>query len=101
MRLADILFMQDMFSDREEMEAAKRKYIHANKMLKNSLNRADELKAATLLPKQKRSLYNSIKKYDSVAVVVDISRVYDYILSDKKSICRYKDYILKRCVKTS
>ena len=65
MRLADILFMQDMFSDREEMEAAKRKYIHANKM-KNS--KSHELKA---LPKQKRSLYNLQKKYDSVAVVLD------------------------------
>ena len=30
---------------------------------------------------------------------MEISRVYDHILADKKSICRYKDYILKRCVK--
>lgn len=88
-----------VFSNRKDLEAARRKYIHANKMLKNSLNRIDELKAANLAPKHKRSLYNSVKEYDSVAVVVDISRVYDYILSDKKSICRYKDYILKRCVK--
>lgn len=50
--------------------------------------------------KHKRSLFNSVKIYDSVAVVVEISRVYDYILADKKSICRYKDYILKRCVKS-
>lgn len=57
------------------------------------------MKAANLKSKHKRSLFNSVKEYDSVAVVVDISRVYDYILADKKSICRYKDYILKRCVK--
>ena len=25
--------------------------------------------------------------------------MYDHILADKKSICRYKDYVLKRCVK--
>lgn len=81
------------------METARRKYIHANKILKNSLNRFDELKAANLSAKHKRSLFNSVREYDSVGVVVDISRVYDYILSDKKSICRYKDYILKRCVK--
>lgn len=88
-----------VFTDREELEAAKRKYIHANKKLKKALGRADELKAASLKPKHKRSLFNSIKEYDSVSAVVDISRIYDYILADKKSICRYKDYVLKLCVK--
>ncbi|MCR5590508.1 MAG: DUF3800 domain-containing protein, partial [Lachnospiraceae bacterium] len=50
--------------------------------------------------KHRRALLNSVRDYDSVAVVVDISRVYDYILDNKKSRCRYKDYILKRCVKS-
>jgi len=89
-----------VFTSRKELEDAKRKYIHANKALKKALGRNDELKAATLKAKHKRSLYSSVKKYDSVAVVVDVSRVYDYILADKKSICRYKDYVLKRCVKS-
>lgn len=89
-----------VFTDRKELETARRKYIHSNKALKDSLNRIDELKAANLSAKHKRSLFNSVKIYDSVAVVVEISRVYDYILADKKSICRYKDYILKRCVKS-
>lgn len=31
--------------------------------------------------------------------MVDINRVYDYILADKKSRCRYKDFVLKLCVK--
>ena len=89
-----------VFTDRKELESAKRKYINANKSLKKSLGRNDELKAANLEPKHKRMLFNSVKEYDSVAVVVDISKVYDYILADKKSICRYKDYVLKRCVKS-
>lgn len=88
-----------VFSNRETLEIAKRKYISSNKKLKRALNRTDELKAANLKPKHKRALFNSVKEYDSVDVVVDISRVYDYILADKKSICRYKDYVLKRCIK--
>lgn len=88
-----------VFTDRKDLDSAKRKYIHANKELKKALGRSDELKAANLDAKHKRSLFNSVKKYDSVAVVVDISKVYAHILDDKKSICRYKDYILKRCVK--
>lgn len=88
-----------IFTNRNMLEAAKRKYIHANKMLKRALNRVDELKAANLKAKHKRALFNSVAEFDSISVAVDISRVYQYILSDKKSICRYKDYILKRCVK--
>ena len=49
-----------VFTNREELESAKRKYIHANKQLKQSLRRNDELKAATLDIKHKRSLFNSI-----------------------------------------
>lgn len=88
-----------VFTNKKDLDSAKRKYINANKKLKKALKRTDELKAATLETKHKRSLYNSVKEYDSVAVVVDISRLYDYVLADKKSICRYKDYILKRCIK--
>ncbi len=88
-----------VFTSRDELNDARRKYIHANKELKRTLGRTDELKAANLKPKHKRSLFNAVREYNSVAVVVDIGRIYDYILSDKKSICRYKDYVLKRCVK--
>lgn len=30
---------------------------------------------------------------------MEIKQVYASILSNKKAICRYKDYVLKRCVK--
>ncbi|MCR5236427.1 MAG: DUF3800 domain-containing protein [Lachnospiraceae bacterium] len=88
-----------VFTSREELNHARRKYINANKKLKESLGRSDELKAANLKPRHKRALYEAVKEYASVSVIVDLSRVYDYILKDKKSICRYKDYVLKRCVK--
>ena len=88
-----------MFTSRAELNSAKRKYINANKKLKKALGREDELKATTLDVNNRRALYNSVKGYESAAVVVDISKIYDYVLADKKSICRYKDYMLKRCVK--
>lgn len=87
------------FLNRQDLDTAKRKYINANKKLKNILERKDELKAFGLEAKHKRALYNSVKEFDSVAVAVNISKIYDYILGDKKSICRYKDYILKRSIK--
>lgn len=88
-----------VFTDRNDLQAARHKYINANKKLKRALARSDELKAATLTPKHKRALYNSVREYDMVAVVVEISKIYDHILAHKKSICRFKDYALKRCVK--
>ena len=88
-----------VFLNREELEAAKRKYIHANKQIKKATGRIDELKAYGLQAKHKRALFNAVRGYDSISLVVDIGNVYPYILSDKRSICRYKDYVLKRCIK--
>lgn len=88
-----------VFTDRKTIEDAKRKYINANKKIKNKLNRMDELKAANLQGIHKRSLFNVLKEYDKISAVVKLSEIYDYIIDNKKSICRYKDYILKRCVK--
>ncbi len=88
-----------VFTSREELDSAKRKYINANKLIKAELNRTDELKAAGLGAKHKRSLYMSVREYESVSCSVRIAGVYNSILSDKKSICRYKDYVLKRCIK--
>lgn len=87
------------FANRNELNNARQKYRSANKLLKNALGRTDELKASTLKFKHRRMLFNSVKEYNSMVAVVDISKIYDHILSDKKSICRYKDYIIKRCVK--
>lgn len=88
-----------VFLSREELEIAKRKYIHANKRIKQQYPDLKELKACFLKAKHKRSLLKSIEEYDSVSAIVDISRLYSYILNDKKSICRYKDYVLKRIIK--
>lgn len=88
-----------VFTSRSDLDTAKRKYINANRKIRKATGSSGELKAANLTASQKRSLFNSIREYDSVSAAVDISRVYGYILNNKKSICRYKDYVLKLCIK--
>lgn len=88
-----------VFLSREDLEAARRKYIAANRQIKRATGRTDELKAHGLEAKHKRALFNSVREYDSVSLAVDINSVYPHILNDKKSICRYKDYVLKICIK--
>ncbi|MFR3239216.1 MAG: DUF3800 domain-containing protein [Acutalibacter sp.] len=88
-----------VFLSSEEKEVAKRKYINANRKIKPQYPDLEELKACSLKPKHKRALLNSVEEYDSVSAIVNISRLYSHVLNDKKSICRYKDYVLKRIVK--
>lgn len=87
------------FTSRHELETAKRKYISVNKKLKNQLGLDGELKAAFLKNKHKRALFNAASAYESVSAAVEIRRIYSYIMENKKSRCRYKDYVLKLCVK--
>lgn len=63
------------------------------------LDPSDELKAAILSPGHKRSLFEVVKRYNSVDVAVDLSSVYPSIFENKLAIHRYKDYALKRLVK--
>lgn len=86
------------FTNRNDLDAAKRKYINANKKLKKELKTNEELKAYGLSNKHRRALFNSVKEYDSVSCSVKIPALCK-VLYDKKSVCRYKDYVLKRCVK--
>lgn len=88
-----------VFTSREELETAKRKYINANKKLKKALGVDYELKAAVLENKHKRALFNAVSEYETLSVSVDLKRIYGYIIDKKKSRCRYKDYVLKLCVK--
>lgn len=83
----------------EPKEKATRKYRAVHHDIKTSLQIDGELKACILERKHKRALYNVMKNEYSFSVAVDTNRVYDSILSSKKSIHRYKDYILKRTVK--
>lgn len=88
-----------VFLSVEEREHAKRRYIDVVRLLKKISGRKDELKAATISNKSKRKLYSVMNPFRSVAAHVKTDKVYDSILSDKRSIHRYKDYVIKMLVK--
>ena len=70
-----------VFTSREELDNAKRKYRSLVKNIQKALGTTDEIKSFGLTNKHKRALYN------------------DKILRSPKSICRFKDYIMKRVIK--
>ncbi len=47
----------------------------------------------------KNSLYKVLKKYYSFSLIVDINKLFGFVLENKKSICRYKDFALKLTIK--
>lgn len=89
-----------IFLSRIEVDNAKRNYRSLARKISEARG-LSEVKASNLLkyPNDKRKLYAIMKKYYSFHVVIDRKKLYQYILEQKKSICRYKDYALKRAVK--
>lgn len=87
------------FSSRMNMEQARREYRSLSERIGSELGRTDEIKAYRLENKYRRALYNVMRKWDSLAATVNIDKLYDAIVSNKKSICRYKDFVIKRLVK--
>lgn len=88
-----------VFLDSSDKDSAKRKYCNVNKKIKKSLGVSGELKACHLERKHKNSLYRTIKDIESAGLTVEIKRVNSNILDHKKSIHRYKDYVLKMLIK--
>lgn len=88
-----------VFLSVEEKDHAKRRYIKVVKRLKKLSGRNDELKAATISIESKRKLYSAMNPFRSVAAHVKTDRIYDTILSDRRSVHRYKDYVIKMLVK--
>lgn len=88
-----------VFTSVRQMDDANRMYRTLNAQLQHKLGRTDELKGSNLKKKYKNKLFNVMSKSNKLSVVVDTKRVYNRILSSPKSICRYKDYILKRIIK--
>ncbi len=88
------------FLDNNSKDQFKRKYFSINKKIKKHLEFKGELKACFIEnPKHKASLFRTMKYENTMGLTVDVQRVYSSILSSKKSIHRYKDYVLKRLVK--
>ncbi|MDL2324023.1 DUF3800 domain-containing protein [Ruminococcaceae bacterium OttesenSCG-928-A16] len=87
------------FMNKDDLDIAKRRYIGAMKKIRKETGRDNELKSFGLSNKHRRSLYNVLRPYDTLSVSVDIGRMYPHVMQDKKSICRFKDYALKRIIK--
>lgn len=87
-----------VFFSKEERDKARREYRTLSDKIKAKLE-CDEVKSYGLKAKHKRSLNNVMKKYESLSVCINIRDIKEYILADKRSIHRFKDYALKRCIK--
>jgi len=86
-----------IFLSKKSKDAALSKYRAAVRRINK--NPEKEFKAYGATGKQKRFLLSTLKDYESFSCIVDKSRVYESIMSSKKSIHRYKDYCIKRIAK--
>ena len=91
-----------LFLDNHERIAARERFKTMSREIKSSLGMSmeSELKAAGLDIKYKRSLYNCVKSFNSLSATVKLPNVNESIMANKLSIHRYKDYTLKRMIKS-
>lgn len=88
------------FTDTKSRDKCKLKYRSVSNTIKKHLDVRGELKACKIRNlKYKQSLLRVSNPHNTLSLSVQLNRVHDYILDDKKSIHRYKDYILKRLIK--
>lgn len=90
-----------LFLSKEDKDIACRKYINAENVVRTSGKhcKTEEIKAATITPKEKGKLFRSLNGFYKFGVVVNQARVRDSIMSNKKSKQRYLDYVFKIGVK--
>lgn len=86
-----------IFLNSKDKEISGRKYISAEKVLRNShpKYRSGELKASRLDNRHKASLFRSLNGEIKFSIVVNIDRVHDRIFGEKRSKQRYLDYVYK------
>lgn len=89
-----------VFESLEERNSAIRKYRSVVKMIQRDNNINKELKAVSLNNNNKNRLFKVMKNFSSFSVRVEIDKIHEKILSEKKSRQRFKDYALKRGIKT-
>ncbi|MCM0627478.1 DUF3800 domain-containing protein [Lysinibacillus sp. OL1_EC] len=89
-----------LFLDKKEKDTARRKYRKLSDQIKATIDGCVEVKSFGLAAKHRRALYNVMKPYESLSVCVNTRRINKDIMSEKKSIHRFKDYALKRCIKS-
>ena len=60
-----------------------------------------EIKNTNIKKGHKRRIMNYISKYYTIALVINNSKVYDHIISNKASKGRYIDYTIRRLIKST
>ena len=86
-----------LFIGKDEKDIAQRKYLSAERAIRNSqkYNRNDELKASKISNKEKAKLYRSLNNYYKFAVVIRQNQLNINIFNHKKSKQRFLDYAYK------
>lgn len=64
-------------------------------------NKCKEIKNTNVKRSHKRRIMNYLKKYYSIALVINNSKVYNHIINDKASKGRYIDYTIRRLIKST
>ena len=91
-----------MFLSKDERDIWSRKYIAAEKVIRNTENIGfdSEVKASTVSNKSKSKLYRSLNKSEKFGVVIQQKKLLDSLFCDKKGKQRYLDWAYKMAVKT-
>ena len=90
-----------IFLSKEEKESCARKYLHAERVVRNALHipKEKEIKASGIPLKHKNSLFRSINSAQKFSVVVVQKNVLGRIFQSSKDKQRYLDYVFKIGVK--
>lgn len=87
--------------NKENKEAAARKYTAIEQSINMNKKYAGELKANILKPKEKRRLFSALGDYCKFGIVINLNTVNKNIFNEKKSKQRYLDYAYKVGVKNT
>lgn len=69
------------------------------KYCKNKCTICPEIKNINITKSDKRRIFNLLKKYYMIGVIIDNNKVYDYIKKDKYAKRRFIEYSIKRLIK--
>lgn len=91
-----------VFLDTESKDINNRKYIHAEKTIKDNnrnYNRKTELKASLITHKEKYKLIRSLSNCYKFGVVINQKEIHQDIFANKKDKQRFLDYVYKIAIK--
>lgn len=83
-----------------ELSDAYNRYNHSKKILQTKLNLNGEVKGSDLnTDETSTEMFKAYERIESFSVIVEVSKLYDYVNDTKRSRQRYADFILKIGIK--